>query len=525
MASSPGSAIRFDDFELDIGAAELRCKGEALPVEPQVFDLIRLLVENAGRVVSRDDIIEHVWGGRIVSDTAISTRINAARRALGDDGKTQRYVKTIQRRGFRFEAQPQEIGGEDAAGRPEASSTCAEPEAPPLPDRPSIVVLPFNDLTGRADQAHLADGLRIDIQNALVKVSGAFIIAAGSASAYRGASPQNAARALGVRYVLEGSVRSAGDQLRFSAQLTDAEAGHIIWSEQFDRTIDDTFALLDEITGRVLTAMNVALVAGEPAKVWHKTLKDLKSLEAFYRGVSAFFQMSRESLSAARRHFESVCERHPESAIGPTWLALTHWYDFQRGWAEPADQSKELARQWAEKAVALEDADGQAHTVLSHVYLLERRFDEALDAGRGAIANRPNCAHANGFYANVLHYCGEQDGALHHIDLAMRYSPIHPPLFKTILAAASHAAGDRDGAAAAASDAIGQKPDDLPARLILASVEMRRQHRQRAVELADEVKRINPAFSVAAYAEREPYRSDEFVNSLVSDLRAAGLPD
>ncbi|HSM19612.1 MAG TPA: transcriptional regulator, partial [Hyphomicrobiales bacterium] len=106
MASSPGSAIRFDDFELDIGAAELRCKGEALPVEPQVFDLIRLLVENAGRVVSRDDIIEHVWGGRIVSDTAISTRINAARRALGDDGKTQRYVKTIQRRGFRFEVQP-----------------------------------------------------------------------------------------------------------------------------------------------------------------------------------------------------------------------------------------------------------------------------------------------------------------------------------------------------------------------------------------------------------------------------------
>ena len=525
MESSPGGAIRFDDFVLDIGAAELRRKGEAVSVEPQVFDLIRLLVENAGRVVSRDDIIEHVWGGRVISDTAISTRINAARRALGDDGKTQRYVKTIQRRGFRFEAQPQRVGGEEAAGRADTSPARGGPEAPPLPDRPSIVVLPFKDLTGRADQAHLADGLRIDIQNALVKVSGAFIIAAGSASAFRGASSQQAARALGVRYALEGSVRSAGNRLRFSAQLTDAVGGRIVWSEQFDRTMEDSFELLDEITGRVLTAMNVALVAGEPAKVWHKTLKNLKSLEAFYRGVSAFFQMSRESLSAARRHFETVCERHPESAIGPTWLALTHWYDFQRGWAERPERSQELARQWAEKAVSLADADGQAHTVLSHVYLLERRFDEALEAGRGAIANRPNCAHANGFYANVLHYCGEQDSALHHIGLAMRYSPIHPPLFKTILAAASHAAGDRDGAAAAAADAIGQKPDDVPARLILASVEMRRHHPQRAAELADEIKRTNPEFSVAAYAEREPYRSDEFLNSLVSDLRAAGLPD
>ena len=161
--------------------------------------------------------------------------------------------------------------------------------------------------------------------------------------------------------------------------------------------------MLDEITAKILTEINVELVVGEPARVWHKTLRDLRSLEIFYRGINEFFKMNGEALACARRYFEKVRDLHPEFSLGSTWIALTYWYDFQRGWSDNPDEAMKSARYWAERASEMADTDGQAQTVLSHVYLLDRRFDDALTAGRAAIANRPNCAHANGFYANVLH--------------------------------------------------------------------------------------------------------------------------
>jgi adenylate cyclase len=397
--------------------------------------------------------------------------------------------------------------------------------APPLPDRPSVVILPFRNLTGDAKQDYLGDGLRIDIQNALVKVSGLFIIAAGSAHAFRDNTAEVACRHLGVHYALEGSVRRAGNRVRIALDLTDGSSGQIVWAESFDRTLDESFELMDEITGRVLTAMNVKLVAGEPAKVWHKTLKDLRSLEAFYKGIFEFFKMTREALSDARRHFEVVARNHPEASVGPTWVALTHWYDFQRGWAESSERSKELARQWAGRAVAMEDADGQAHTVLSHIHLLNRDFDAALEAGRGAVSNRPNCTHANGFYANVLHYCGQQEDAIRHANLAMRYSPIYPPLFKDILALAHRAAGEQAEAIEAATDAISMNPNDLTARLVLASAYVGSGELDLAAKMAKEVGQIEPTFSLDKFAKIQPYRDQDLLDQFVSDLMKAGFAD
>lgn len=396
--------------------------------------------------------------------------------------------------------------------------------APPLPERPSIVILPFRNLTENREDDFLADGLRIDIQNALVKVSGVFLIAIASAHAFRGNTANMASRHLGVRYALDGSVRRAGNRIRIALDLTDGVSGQIVWAESFDRTIDDTFQLMDEITGRVLTAMNVKLVAGEAAKVWHKTLKDLKSLEAFYRGVFEFFRMTPTAMSDARRQFEIVARNHPEAAIGPTWVALTHWYDFQRGWAESLPRSKDLAREWAERATAMEDADGQAHTVLSHVYLLDRHFDAALEAGQGAVRNRPNCTQANAFYANVLHYCGEQQKAIHHVDLAIRYSPIYPPLFKDILAAAYRAAGEPAKAIDAATEAIAVNPGDVMARLILASAYVRTGKPDLAAKLVDAVRQIEPTFSLAKFAVQQPYRDLDTLGQFVTDLEKAGFP-
>ncbi len=393
------------------------------------------------------------------------------------------------------------------------------------PERPSIIVLPFENMTGDPDQDFLADGLRLDIQNALVKVSGVFLIAFGSASKQQGKSPQSSTSRMGVRFALEGSVRRAGNTLRISMTLTDGITGEIVWTENFDRQMDDAFALLDEITERVLTALSVELVAGEPAKVWHKTLPDLRSLEALYRGMHAFLKMQPSSLDEALRHFELISRLHPEASVGPTWVALTHWYNFQRGWNNSRDESICLAKEWAGKSVALPDCDGQAQTVLCHLHLLDQDFDAALAAGKAAIANRPNCTHANGYYANILHYCGEQEAALRHIKLAIRYSPIHPSLFTDILANIYRAMGEHDLAISTAKSAIAANPDDLMARLVLASVAARQNQPEIAAAMAREICQLEPAFSVAQFAAGQPYRNKAFLAELVAELRAAGLPE
>lgn len=392
----------------------------------------------------------------------------------------------------------------------------------PVPERPSIVILPFRNLTGNAEDDYLADGLRIDIQNALVKISGVFLIAVGSALPFRGNTARVASRHLGVQYVLNGSVRRIGNRVRIALDLTDDSLQQVVWVESFDRTIDDVFSLMDEITGRVLTAMNVKLVAGESAKVWHKTLKDPNSLEAFYKGIFFFFRMTQEAMSEARQHFEIVARNRPEAAVGPTWVALTHWFDFQRGWGRSLEQSKELACEWAKRAAVMEDADGQAHTVLSHVYLLDRKFDAALAAGRDAVLNRPNCTNANAFYGNVLHYCGEQQKAIYHVNLAIRRAPIYPPLFKDILAAAHRVRGDDAKAVECATDAIAVNQNDLIGRLVLASVYVRSGKHDLAARMVEDVHRIEPAFSLERFAKGQPYRDPDLLAQFVADLEKAG---
>ncbi|MGH6922130.1 MAG: adenylate/guanylate cyclase domain-containing protein [Propylenella sp.] len=394
---------------------------------------------------------------------------------------------------------------------------------PPL-ETPSIVILPFRNLTGDPANDYLTDGLRMDIQNALVKVSGLFIIASGSAYAFRGAGGEETACTLNVRYALQGSIMAAGQRMRVTAELTEAASGRIVWGERFDRPLDDSFDLQDEITGRVLAAMNVKLVQGEQAKVWHKTLKDLRALEAFYKGVHAFYQMDRDGMQRARQYFERVAEIRPDASVGATWAAMTHWFDLQRGWSESPEKSKELARRWAEIAASMPDADGQAHSALSYLYLMERRFDEALAAGRYAVANRPTCAYANCFHGNVLHYCDDQDGAIHHIRLAIRTQPLHPPFYLHMLAGAHRAKGDLEAAIVACRQALELSRDDIASRIILASAYVRQGQRDLAAETAAEIRSLDPSFLVTRFADAQPYRDGRFAVEFAADLRAAGLP-
>ncbi len=393
-----------------------------------------------------------------------------------------------------------------------------------VPERPSMVILPFTNLTGDPENEHLAEGIRVDIQAALVKITGIFLIAAGSANAMRGRDTRSAGEALGVRYVLQGSVRRSASNLRISAELIDAQPGNVIWTETYDRKLDDGFEVQDEIIREIISALDVKLLRGEQAAVWHRTLKDRDALEYFYKGLQEFFKLKKDSILRARKLFEIVDKKQPQVSIGATWTAMCHWFDAFKGWGGDPAKSLEWAGDWAEKAVQMEDADGQAHMVLSHVHLMNHRFDDALIVGRAAVALRPNCTNANGFFANVLHYCGRQSDAIEHVTWAIRYSPVFPPFFADVLSLALLFSKSFDAAVAVADDSLRLNPGGLTARLVKAAACSARDKMSEARDVCGQVMSADPVFSLRHFAERQPYKNPADLKSFVSRLRAAGLP-
>lgn len=394
----------------------------------------------------------------------------------------------------------------------------------PLPAKPSIVLMPFTAAEEDAPAQALASGLRLDIQTALVKMSGVFLIAAGTANALRGMPAAQAAARLGVRHVLEGNVQHQGERARVNVQLVDTQADQIVWSEQYDRALDGSFALQDEIAERIVTALDVKLASGEQARVWRKCLTQPRARDHYYSGMLAFFQMNADAIASARGHFERLAELAPESPYGPTMVAFCLWIQATRGWAKDPALARLQAGEWAERAAAMEDADGQAHTVLGNVRLLQRRFDDAVRIAGDAVEIRPNCTNANGFLANVLLYCGEPLAAAERVRKAIRIAPVYPPWFIEILAAAYRDGGQLDMAEMAAREAVRINPGSREARLILASALVRRGAGDEARSVAAAVLAKEPGFSSRAYADNLPYRDDAAREKIVADLEQAGLP-
>ena len=244
---------RFEEFAFDIDRRELHRGAEVVSITPQVFDLLEYLIRNRERVVSKDDLINAVWNGRIVSDAALTTRLNAVRAAIGDTGEEQRLIKTLPRKGFRFVGQVQATR-EVAASNP---GEVAPESAPALPDKPSIAVLPFENMSGDPEQEYFADGMVEEIITALSRFKWLFVIARNSSFTYKGkaVNVKQVGRELGVRYVLEGSVRKAAGKVRIAGQLIDAITGAHIWADRFERDLTDVFALQDEVTVAVVSAI------------------------------------------------------------------------------------------------------------------------------------------------------------------------------------------------------------------------------------------------------------------------------
>src|SRR5262245_9950487 len=302
----------FDQFILDTERRELRGPAGLISVEPQVFDFLVYLIRNRDRVVSKDDIIAAIWDGRIVSESVLTTRLNAARTAIGDSGAAQRLIKTLTRKGMRFVGNVREEQAFAIAAPPDhrrAPSTVLD-----LPDRPSIVVLPFVNMSGEQDQEYFADGTVEDIITALSRFRNLFVIARNSSFVYKNqaVNVKDVGRALGVRYVLEGSVRKAADRVRITAQLIDASTGAHLWADRFDGELKDIFDLQDDVATRVVRNIAPKMEQAEAARAKRKPTGSLDAYDCFLRGTESLHRQTPEGVDEALQLLNRAIKMDPE---------------------------------------------------------------------------------------------------------------------------------------------------------------------------------------------------------------------
>lgn len=518
--------LMFGDCVLDLKRREFTRGSETIVLAPQVFDLLAYLIENRDRVASRDELLQAVWGGRIVSESTITSHINAVRKAIGDTGSEQRFIRTIPRKGFRFVA---DVRQGRSMERPPAAAS-AETADPPLPDKPSIAVLPFQNLSGEPEHDYFSDGVIEDIITALSRMRWLFVIARNSSFTYRGRAIdiKQVGRELGVRYVLEGSVRKAANRVRITGQLVNATTGTNLWADRFDGTLDDIFELQDRITESVVGAIAPQLERAEIARANRKPTESLDAYDYYLRGMSHFRQATREAVTQALRLFDTAIGLDPDFASAYGMAAWCHYWRKMNGWME--DRPRELAEgaRLAGRAVELGRDDAAALTRGGHALA---HFGGDLNHGIAAVDRalvlNPNLAAAWYLSGFQRISCGEPDNAIERFAHAMRLSPLDPEMFQmqTGTAMAHLFAGRFDEASAWADKARHELPGILRVAGFSAASHALAGRIDEARRAMQHVRRLDPTLRISDLAEWVVLRRPEDLATFVDGMRKAGLPE
>ena len=464
----------FEEYAFDTDRRELHRGADVVSVAPQVFDLLDYLIRNRERVVSKDDLINAIWNGRSVSDAALTTRLNAARTAIGDSGEEQRLIKTLPRKGFRF------VGPVREAQGPAGAAVADNPIEPPkpaltLPDKPSIAVLPFTNLSSDPEQDYFADGMVEDIITALSHFKALFVIARNSSFTYKGRAVdvKQVGRELGVRYVLEGSVRKAANRVRITGQLVDTATGAHLWADRFDGGLGDIFDLQDQVTESVVGAIAPAVEKAEIERAKRKPTESLDAYALYLRGLAKFYQFAnRQANDEALRLFNSAIELDPDFASAYGRAALCYVWAKTNGWISvTANEIAEVTR-LAQRAVELgkDDAIALAASGWALAYVVRDLGVGAALIDRALVLNS-NLAEAWFFGGWVKNLLGEPEPAIERFARAMRLSPLDPRVTSNASGTA-HAhffLGRYDEAASWAAMALQDNPDFQPGLRIAAA--------------------------------------------------------
>lgn len=517
---------RFEKYVLDTDRRELRQGGELVHLAPQVFDILVYLIRHRDRVISKDDLMAAVWGGRIVSESALTTRLNGARKAIGDSGEDQRLIKTLPRKGIRF------VGDVCEENHP-ASSPSGNTQ-PPIAnllsqEQPSIVVLPFANLSGDPLQDYFTDGIVEDITTELSRFSELFVIARNTSFTYKGQAVDVRAvgRDLGVRYALEGSVRKVEKRVRITGQLIDAESGKHIWADRFESSLDDIFELQDQMAHSVVGAITPRLEQAEIERAKRKPTESLSAYDCFLRGMASWHDWTRAGHDAALKQFYRAIELDPMFARPHSLAAGCFVMRKSNGWvvdrAAEISETNRLARLGADlgraDAVALAWSAHALAQVVGDIKAGIALIDHALRLN-------PNLAVAWQRSGWIHVYAGEPEVAIEHVRTAMRLSPLDPlmHLAHSAIAYGYFFLGDLDQSSIWSDRALQMRPD-WPAALRVSAMSHALAGRERPAQQAMiRLRALQPTLRLSNLHEQMFIHRPEHMEKFVEAMRTAGLP-
>ena len=423
--------FHFDQYSLDKDRLELRRGEEAIDLEPQVFSVLTYLVENRDQVVSKEELIDAVWDGRIVSDSALNSRINSVRRAVGDDGKTQSVIRTLARRGFRFVAEvtEDEKGSSPPLGVvPEIVTVEEESQDRVYSGRPSIVVVPFENMSSDPEQEYFTDGITADIIAALSKHRWLSVVARNTSFFYKGRTVdiRRLADELGVNYVVEGSVRRAGNRIRVTAQLIDTDTENQLWADRYDRELKDIFDVQDEITETIAARVEPEIGAAERERVARTPRKNFQAWDYFHLGISHFFKYTAEDALEAQRLLKLSRELDRNFGEAHAWWSYAICMGMVYWGTEPTPELLDEALACADRALELDDQNATFYVAKARVQLARREYASALTGCETAISLNPTFATAYCGYGDSLCFEGQYDEAMERFEKAVALSPHDP---------------------------------------------------------------------------------------------------
>ena len=523
--SSHSMIFRFEAFELDTDKGELREAGRTLSIEPQVFDLLAFLVENRERLLSKDEIFEKVWDGRIVSDSALTSRVKAARKALGDDGRTQKFIRTVHGKGLRFV-------GEVRVEREIA--LFATDEAPPdtlsatnSVVRPSIAVLPFHVIGDAGRYATIGDGVPHELITELARLRWLLVIARTSSFRLRGqeVDSREVGRQLGVRYCLTGTVEITGAQLAITTELVDTRAGDVVWAERYSGLVDDVHAVRAEIRSKILAALELQIPLHEASGARLTDTDSLDAWSAYHLGLQHMYNFNRSDNAAADGLFRQAVAKDPQFARAHAGLSFVH---FQNAFMQQTDDvpgAIRAARECAQRGVDIDPLDPFVNFTMGRSFWLDGDLDRALAWIDRAVSLSPN--YAQGLYARAWTeaIAGNGSASRGDVDMAMRLSPLDP-LYYAMLGTRGFThmlAGEFAEAAKWCQQAARSPGAHVLIAMIASSAQWLAGNQDEARRWAANVRERNPALTQAEFFSAFPLRSPELRSRVTRALTALGF--
>jgi TolB-like protein len=442
--------FRFGHFELDIDRMVLREDGLAVAVEPQVFALLRLLVENRSRVVTRDEIIDRIWNGRIVSDSALSSRVKSARQAIGDDGQAQALIRTVHGIGFAFVAEVVPESSVSLARAEPAVRDGVDPEETPPPSRPTLAVLPFRVVGAAQPDLPIADALPQDLITGLSRLRWLLVIARGSSFQFRGAetSLEAVRRKLNVRYCLSGVVEVWGPALSVSVELGDTQTGGVVWSERFRAEVGAIHEIRDQIIAAVTSAVEVRIPLNEAQLALSKPPENLDAWSTYHLGLHHMYRFNKADNDIATGLFERAAAMEPGFARAYAGLSFTH---FQNAFLRYSDApgARKLARLFASQCLERDPLDPFGHFTMGRAQWLNDDLEASLPWLERANALNPNYAQARYSRGWAEALLGNAKASRINIDAALTLSPLDPLVYGMLGVRAMSHLGLEDRAEAA----------------------------------------------------------------------------